>query len=294
MDYHIFEQRLLETIFTTDVPITPATIAFLYKLSMEKASDFLQKAVVAGVLTMDADEEGNLIYQHPNRVRLLPSEPRPHAMASRWQSSAFGSPDLYRDPAFGFSSTDHPALGRISGFQNPSVLVTEKASGALGDPLSPLEAQADPIAGMQATQGLSTPSLEERGTSSQKSKCLFCQKEIFVGTKQCPHCHEYLDYYLRQYMQGRFGQREYQPVLYQPQTQALQKSSSRLEGALLSFFLPGLGQMCNGQVVLGAMWLVLTIIGYAFVGYGLIWPGFILHALCVAHAASRQSKLQQR
>ena len=47
MDYRVFEQRLLDTIFTTDVQLSPATIAFLYKLQVQEASDLLQQAAVA-------------------------------------------------------------------------------------------------------------------------------------------------------------------------------------------------------------------------------------------------------
>ena len=45
----VFEQRLLGTIFTTDVPINPATVAFLYKVTVQEASDLLQQAAVASV-----------------------------------------------------------------------------------------------------------------------------------------------------------------------------------------------------------------------------------------------------
>ena len=70
MDYRTFEQKLLDTIFTTDVPLNPATIAFLYKLTVQQASDLLQQAAVNGLLNIESDEEGNLLYTYPNRVRL--------------------------------------------------------------------------------------------------------------------------------------------------------------------------------------------------------------------------------
>ena len=70
MDYRTFEQRLLDTIFTTDVQLNPATIAFLYKLSVQEASDLLQQAAVAGLLNIESDDEGNILYTYPNRVRL--------------------------------------------------------------------------------------------------------------------------------------------------------------------------------------------------------------------------------
>jgi hypothetical protein len=79
MDYRAFEQRLLDTIFTTDVQITPATIAYLYKISVHEASDLLQQAAVAGILNIESDDEGNLLYTHPHRTKLLRAEPGPLA-----------------------------------------------------------------------------------------------------------------------------------------------------------------------------------------------------------------------
>ena len=70
MDYRVFEQRLLDTIFTTDVQLSPATIAFLYKLQVQEASDLLQQAAVAGLLNIESDDEGNIIYVYPNRVKM--------------------------------------------------------------------------------------------------------------------------------------------------------------------------------------------------------------------------------
>lgn len=52
--------------------------------------------------------------------------------------------------------------------------------------------------------------------------------------------------------------------------------------ALLSFLIPGLGQMYKGQVLNGLLWFVLTFIGYL----ALIIPGLILHVMCVVGAAS--------
>jgi TM2 domain-containing membrane protein YozV len=52
--------------------------------------------------------------------------------------------------------------------------------------------------------------------------------------------------------------------------------------AVLSFFIPGLGQMYKGQIVNGLAWLIVVIIGYAL----FIIPGLILHLLCILGAAS--------
>ena len=52
--------------------------------------------------------------------------------------------------------------------------------------------------------------------------------------------------------------------------------------AALSFFFPGIGQMCQGRVGTGFAFFIGTCIGYAL----LILPGFVLHGLSVLEAAS--------
>lgn len=50
--------------------------------------------------------------------------------------------------------------------------------------------------------------------------------------------------------------------------------------AVLSFLLPGLGQVYRGSVLAGLLWLVVVLLGYAM----LIVPGLVLHILCVVRA----------
>ena len=55
--------------------------------------------------------------------------------------------------------------------------------------------------------------------------------------------------------------------------------------ALLSFFIPGLGQIYKGQLLNGICWFFFVILGY-----GLIVPGIILHICCVVGANSPKNK----
>lgn len=50
--------------------------------------------------------------------------------------------------------------------------------------------------------------------------------------------------------------------------------------AFLSFVIPGVGQMYNSRILVGFIWLVLTVVGYVL----LIIPGLILHFICVGLA----------
>jgi TM2 domain-containing membrane protein YozV len=52
--------------------------------------------------------------------------------------------------------------------------------------------------------------------------------------------------------------------------------------AVLSFFVPGLGQLYKGQILNGLVWFFLVGIGYV----ALILPGLILHFFCVLGALS--------
>jgi TM2 domain-containing membrane protein YozV len=52
--------------------------------------------------------------------------------------------------------------------------------------------------------------------------------------------------------------------------------------AVLTFFIPGLGQIYKGQVINGLVWFFLVTMGYA----ALILPGLILHFFCIIGALS--------
>lgn len=49
---------------------------------------------------------------------------------------------------------------------------------------------------------------------------------------------------------------------------------------LLSFLIPGAGQIYKGKPIAGMLWFVLTLIGYA----AFIIPGIFLHVMCVVMA----------
>ena len=66
-----------------------------------------------------------------------------------------------------------------------------------------------------------------------------------------------------------------------PQQQTAITQWTGTQAALLSLFMPGLGQMCSGRVPSGLLWMMFTIMGYLC----LIVPGFILHVLCVINAS---------
>jgi TM2 domain-containing membrane protein YozV len=58
------------------------------------------------------------------------------------------------------------------------------------------------------------------------------------------------------------------------------KRWSRLVAAILSFVIPGLGQLYKGQVFNGLLWFVVVIAGYV----AFVVPGAVLHVLCILGA----------
>ncbi len=67
----------------------------------------------------------------------------------------------------------------------------------------------------------------------------------------------------------------------------MEQSPSNLGvAAVLSFFIPGLGQIYKGQLGEGFFWMVATAFGYLF----FVFPGVVLHIMCIANAAGKFPK----
>lgn len=299
MDYRAFEQRLLDTIFTTDVQLNPATIAFLYKIPVQEASDLLQQAAVQGLLNIESDDEGNILYTYPHRVRLLrdskrgepgrPGGPPPGPQAPQGPHAMTGALVPQRPgalvPQSGPASADHGdhALVLPQHIDMTEVASEPSPSAATAPPFS---ATAAPSFAPQAAAPAASP-----GAGPGTMRCPFCSEVILVGAKKCKHCHEYLDYAMRDLhtRQQAVNQVNAALVPYQIQQNQMQQwsSTSATQAALLSFFVPGLGQMCSGRVPAGLLWMMFTCLGYVC----FIVPGIVLHILCVINAARQPRQL---
>lgn len=73
-----------------------------------------------------------------------------------------------------------------------------------------------------------------------------------------------------------------QPIIQQIIVETPQPRWSPGVAALLSFLIPGAGQMYKGQIINGIAWLLLVIVGY----FMCFIPGIILHLCCIGGAAS--------
>lgn len=108
----------------------------------------------------------------------------------------------------------------------------------------------------------------------QTKKCPYCAETIHADALKCKHCGEILDESLKT------SRQQQAPTIVLPE-QKVRKWSPGV-AALLSFLIPGAGQMYKGNVGAGLLWLIFVVIGYFLVTV----PGIILHLICIFAAAS--------
>ncbi|MFD2825881.1 TM2 domain-containing protein [Leeuwenhoekiella polynyae] len=105
----------------------------------------------------------------------------------------------------------------------------------------------------------------------ETKRCPFCAEGINRDAIKCKHCGEML---YANTQATHTAQNHTVVMRYRRWSPGV--------AALLSFFIPGVGQMYKGDVGTGIAWLIVTYIGY----FLLIIPGLILHLICIITAAS--------
>ena len=101
--------------------------------------------------------------------------------------------------------------------------------------------------------------------------CPYCKEPIAQDAKKCKHCGEILDETLKE--------------VRSLQTQQINTTNTTRKwspgiAALLSFIIPGAGQMYKGKVGAGIVWLIFTAIAYCL----FVIPGIIVHIICIVNA----------
>jgi hypothetical protein len=113
-------------------------------------------------------------------------------------------------------------------------------------------------------------------TPATTQECPYCAAEIPLKAVKCKHCGEFLDEDFRLKAAGSAAA----PV--QVHIHGKERQWNPGVAAVLSFFIPGLGQIYKGQIINGLTWLFFTALGYAC----FVFPGIFLHLLCILGAAS--------
>jgi len=85
MEYQTFERKLLRLIFGSNTPLTPVHVAYYLDLPVAEAHAYLDQMVEQGILELDSDDAGHLLYTYPLRPPLptLPPARPPRARRRR-------------------------------------------------------------------------------------------------------------------------------------------------------------------------------------------------------------------
>ena len=108
--------------------------------------------------------------------------------------------------------------------------------------------------------------------------CASCEGKVSEALETCPHCGHPLSSKSAKPKEIRTEQPQQQVIM-------MQSMPSNGIAAVLSFIIPGVGQMYKGYAISGLFWLLITIVGYAF----FVIPGIILHVICILGAAMGES-----
>ncbi len=106
-----------------------------------------------------------------------------------------------------------------------------------------------------------------------QARCPYCRDDIDRDAVKCPSCGEWVD------------------DAYRPKPPKAKRGVSRGIAALLSFLLVGAGQIAQGRVLAGVMWMFSVLILYAFSPCSFFTTtivGIILHVVCILDAAAHE------
>jgi serine/threonine protein kinase len=150
--------------------------------------------------------------------------------------------------------------------------------GSLGGSEGSLAAHQDttaplPDTDLGSSRRMKPEILEVSGEATKP--CPYCREPILTNAKKCKHCFEYLDSGLRKRHAAHSGDSQVN-VVGNPGSQFLTPWSGT-KNALLSLFLPGLGQFLSNRTRSALLWFGAAVLWYLCLGFP---------SACLLHLAS--------
>jgi TM2 domain-containing membrane protein YozV len=267
MDERHLEARLLELAFTTEAPITATSFAFFAPCSLQDASAILDKLATAGTLRIEADDDGNIYYEMPNRALVAGPTTQALAKSPPKPATVLGRPGV--GAAFAPTIPVRP--------QAPAVNPVMNIAAPVAAPLVVIPKPGQPVSAAEVAAAVDPGSMIE---------CPYCAEPIRAAAKKCKHCGEMLDPALRHAPQPVQVNVQNVNTMAPPQAHALVVHDSRYSSpgvaALLSLLWPGAGQIYTGRVGMGLLWWFATVLGYL----AFFIPGVAVHIASVFNAAN--------
>jgi len=116
--------------------------------------------------------------------------------------------------------------------------------------------------------------------------CPYCAEEIPVAATKCKFCKEDLDKDLVASKKAEHDQPAVDTIHKDRVRNEEQRKWTPGKAALLSFIIPGAGQIYKGEMISGIFWFICVITAY----FLFIFPGILLHFICILSATTGHSK----